>query len=248
MYYKNDDFTERSTRGTRLETIVDASFAFAITMLIISLGSIPRTYEELIAALKGIPAFAGSFLLIVNFWLGHYRFTRRYAIEDAYTVTLSLVLIFTVLVFLYPLKMMMLGAFHFFSNGFFPSPSQLTRLSEIVALFATYAVGYIVMSLTLAAMFSYASRSPLSEPLSSVERVYTRLEIQLWLVQAGCGLASLLIALFVPGPWAALAPWPYALLSFLLPFMGTRARRRASALTREVASTAHVTVDAASPP
>jgi uncharacterized membrane protein len=247
MYYKNDAFTERSARGTRLETIVDASFAFAITMLIISLGTIPRTYTELIAALKGIPAFAGSFLLILNFWLGHYRFTRRYGIEDGWIVALSLALVFTVLVFLFPLKMMMFGAFGFFSGGFFPSPLSLGTLSQLNALFATYAVGFTAMSLTLAALFRYASRTTVEPPLSPLEQMFTRVEIQVWLVQAACGVLSLLIATLVPGRWAALAPWPYASLGIVLPIMGLRAKKRAEALAKDVTSAPPDTMSVAAP-
>jgi uncharacterized membrane protein len=248
VYYKNHEFVERSARGTRLETIVDATFAFALTMLIISLGTIPRTHDELVVALKGIPAFAASFLLIINFWLGHYRWTRRYGIEDALSVTLSLVLIFTVLVFLYPLKMMMFGAFNFFSGGYLPSPITLTRVDEVVDLFASYALGFIVMSLTLAALFWYALRTRVQPPLSPIEAIWTRFDLAMWLVQAGFGLASLLIAWIVPPPWSALAPWPYALIGVVIPFMATRARRKADRLNAPVTSTPAVHIDAASPP
>jgi uncharacterized membrane protein len=248
LYYKNDDFVERNARGTRLETIVDASFAFALTMLIISVGTIPRTHDELVVALKGIPAFAASFVLIINFWLGHYRWTRRYGIEDARSVTLSLLLIFTVLVFLYPLKMMMFGAFNFFSGGYLPSPVALTRIDELVDLFASYALGYIVMSLTLAALFRYALRSKVEPPLSPVEVLWTRFDLTIWLIQAGVGIASLLIAWLIPRPWSALAPWPYALLGILLPILATRAHRNADRLKTPVTSAPAVHIDAASPP
>ncbi len=56
-----------------LETFLDAAFAFATTMLVISIGDIPSSYAELIEALKGTPAFAMSFAAIMIFWLGHRR-------------------------------------------------------------------------------------------------------------------------------------------------------------------------------
>ena len=37
-------------------------------------------------------------------WRGHYRFSRRYGLEDPYTVFLNVVLLFLVLFFVYPLK------------------------------------------------------------------------------------------------------------------------------------------------
>jgi len=55
-------FTMRGIEITRLETFMDAAFAFAITMLVISVGTIPENYSELIISLKEIPACLCSFL------------------------------------------------------------------------------------------------------------------------------------------------------------------------------------------
>jgi uncharacterized membrane protein len=73
---------------------------------VISVGNIPDSYEALIEALKGAPAFAMSFVAIIVFWLGHRRWSRRYGIEDNLTIFYSLTLIFVVLVYVYPLKLM----------------------------------------------------------------------------------------------------------------------------------------------
>jgi hypothetical protein len=51
-------FRLRGMDMTRLETFCDAAFAFATTLLVISVGTIPESYEELILALKGVPSFA----------------------------------------------------------------------------------------------------------------------------------------------------------------------------------------------
>ena len=45
---------ERGDKVTRLEAFVDASFAFALTLLVISGDSIPGSIEELVDALKQI--------------------------------------------------------------------------------------------------------------------------------------------------------------------------------------------------
>jgi len=42
---------------TRIEVFVDAAFAFAVTMLVISFDAIPTSYAEVMLAIKGIPAF-----------------------------------------------------------------------------------------------------------------------------------------------------------------------------------------------
>jgi len=78
-------FRLRGTQMTRLETFLDAAFAFATTMLVISAGEIPKNYPELILALKEIPSFLASFLIIMLFWIGHRTWSRRYGLEDMNT-------------------------------------------------------------------------------------------------------------------------------------------------------------------
>ena len=107
----------RQQQATRLETFVDAAFAFALTMLVVSVDAIPQTYEQLVDAMKRVPAFAASFAILVMFWHGHYRWSRRFGVEDTGSVVLSLLLVFLVLVFLYPLRLMMSGALNSMSGG-----------------------------------------------------------------------------------------------------------------------------------
>ncbi len=91
-------YSLRGLEMTRLETFTDASFAFAVTLLIISTGNIRKSYNEFVIALKDIPAFAASFLLFAFLWIGHRNWSRRFGLEDRYSALLSLVLVFTVLV------------------------------------------------------------------------------------------------------------------------------------------------------
>ena len=49
-------FHRRGQERTRLETFIDAAFAFALTMLVISIDRIPQNLPQLVAALKDAPA------------------------------------------------------------------------------------------------------------------------------------------------------------------------------------------------
>lgn len=48
---------QRGLQMTRLETFIDAAFAFTVTLLVISSDGIPGSYDELVHALKVAPAF-----------------------------------------------------------------------------------------------------------------------------------------------------------------------------------------------
>ena len=96
---------ERGREVTRIEAFVDAAFAFAVTLLVISFDAIPDSVPALVAALKGVPAFAASFALLAWIWWSHAAWSRRYGLDDGRSVLLSLLLVFLVLVYVYPLRL-----------------------------------------------------------------------------------------------------------------------------------------------
>src|SRR5436309_10723958 len=98
-----DGFRWRNHEISRVEGFSDAVFGFAITLLIVSL-EVPRTSTELLATMRGFGAFVLTFLILAGLWYRQFTFFRRYALEDRVTVVLNLVLLFTVLFFVYPLK------------------------------------------------------------------------------------------------------------------------------------------------
>src|SRR4051812_7991550 len=96
-------FHYRGHEVKRIETFSDAVFAFAVTLLIVSL-EVPKTFEELMITMRGFFAFAISFTLLVLIWYEQHTFFRRYGLEDVRTVVLNSVLMFVVLFYVYPLK------------------------------------------------------------------------------------------------------------------------------------------------
>jgi len=216
----------RQRQTTRLETFVDAAFAFALTMLVVSVDSVPQSFEELVEAIKRVPAFAASFLITVMFWLGHYRWSRRYGIEDTGSIVLSLALVFLVLVFLYPLRLMMSGALQAMSGGFLPGEIKITRIAHLQFLFVLYGVAFTLMSGVLLALYARVRRLELEPALSAEDRVVANVEVQVWGILAGMGAASVLLALVLPPRQIGYAVWIYASLAVIMPVMGRRWQRQ----------------------
>jgi hypothetical protein len=98
-------FRLRGLEMTRIETFTDAAFAFALTLLAISLDPL-TTLADLRDALRGVPAFLLSATMLMMFWWGHHEWSRRYGMDDRRTFVLSCLLVFTMLVYVYPLRFM----------------------------------------------------------------------------------------------------------------------------------------------
>src|SRR5947209_17499716 len=90
----------RSHETTRIEALSDAVFAFAVTLLIVSL-EVPQTFNDLWGKMQGFGAFAISFAILFQVWYTQHIFFRRYGLQDTLTVVLNGVLLFLVLFYMY---------------------------------------------------------------------------------------------------------------------------------------------------
>ena len=97
------EFRWRGGEVSRIEGFSDAVFAFSVTLLVVSL-EVPKTFNDLMAAMQGFIAFTLSFALLIWVWYNHYLFFRRYGLQDTYTIVLNAVLLFVILFYIYPLK------------------------------------------------------------------------------------------------------------------------------------------------
>src|SRR5579872_6252727 len=117
---KKNTIRWRSHEPTRLETFSDAVFAFAVTLIIVSL-EVPKSFDELFETMKGFVAFGACFGILFLIWNSQNIFFRRYGLVDAYTTFLNGVLLFLVLTYTYPLKFLFTLLFSadntYLSNG-----------------------------------------------------------------------------------------------------------------------------------
>lgn len=209
-------FRLRGTDITRLETFTDAAFAFAVTMLVIAGDSIPTSYAALMLSLKDIPAFAAGIAVIIYFWYGHLNWSRRYGLEDGVSVFLSGSLILSLLVFVYPLKLVFAAMFAFFSGGFLISEFVVTNASEMTGLFVYYGIGFTITCIIIALLYVYALRKKSQLNLNNREVFETKASIALWLIVALPALLSALAAWLLPlklGVWSGFLYWLYPIIT-----------------------------------
>ena len=188
----------------RLDSFVDAAFAFAVTLLVIGSGEPPRAYAELEGVMWRIPAFLVGFALIGMFWHAHVRWRRYCGNGSAMAVLLSFALVFLVLVYVFPLRMMADSMVDYFLGV---AGSGFLSKAELPGLFTLYGLGFAGMSALVAGLFWNGVRH--GQPAPGTLPVLKG-ELGIWLILAGSGVLSVLLAqsrLTVP-----FSPWVYALL------------------------------------
>lgn len=217
---RKNGFRLRGLNMTRLETYLDAAFAFATTLLIISIGSIPKNYQELIFALKDIPAFAASFASIAFLWASHRHWSRRYGLEDTTSIVISLILVFIMLVYVYPLKIIFSALFAWISNGWLPTLFTLESRSELINIFIIYGLGYASLMIMFVLLYFHAYKIKDQLLLNVREKIETEGNVTSFLVQAATGLMSACFAWLMPASIGIFAGFVYVLLPVFMPMVG----------------------------
>src|SRR3569832_1390554 len=114
-------FRWRGTHVSRVEGFTDAVFAFAVTLLVVSL-EVPHTYEGLLNVARGLPAFVICFAILMTFWNAHFRYQRRYGLEDVFTRVMTMAILVLVLFFVYPLKFLFTMLTNYWGLGIRDAP------------------------------------------------------------------------------------------------------------------------------
>lgn len=213
-----EGFSWRGEEASRIEGFSDAVFAFAVTLLVVSL-DVPNTFDELLATMQGFFAFAVCFWLLLVVWFEHYKFFRRYGLSrDAFTMHLNAILLFIVLFYVYPLKFLftllvdqLLGINTVVSSETSAAVEKIEP-GQISLLMVIYGAGFVAVQFVFLLLYlrAYASREALE--LDSSERSITRQEIQGFLLGMGVGLLSIAIAFFGGQEAASWAGATYLLL------------------------------------
>ncbi|WP_282056517.1 TMEM175 family protein [Maribacter luteus] len=118
----------------RIEAFSDAVFAFAATLLVVTVG-----YEESTSVIKidwlVFLGFGISFFVLVALWWLHYNFFRRTDYLDGWIITINTILLFVVLYYIFPLKSLI--------NSI--TGLQRLNIDEIASLFQLYSLGFLLI-------------------------------------------------------------------------------------------------------
>ena len=220
-------FRLRGMQMTRLETFIDAAFAFAISMLVIAAQQIPDNIQTLLAAFKNVPTFVCSIAVLGIFWRGHWLWSRRYGLEDSASILISWAMIVTILILIYPLKAIFGAMWYLLSSGQVGQRFSLhTTEAQARTIFAIYALGLIAISaeILLLNLRAWQLREPLR--LNERESLVTRGELTGWSIPVSVGIVSLVFALTLPAEQIQWSGWVYLSMIILVPLHHHYLKRR----------------------
>lgn len=225
-------FRWRSHEISRIEGLSDAVFAFAITLLVVSL-EVPKTFDELAETMHGFGAFLLSFTLLFAVWFNQYKFFRRYGLQDTTTVVLNAALLFVVLFYVYPLKFLFSFLINIFTGGNAEVRlangnvvGMLENQGQLASLMVIFNLGYLAVFGVFVLLFWHAYRKRDALELNILERFDTRESIQESALNCGIALFSLLILTIGGAALASLSGMAYMLTPVVMTLNGVMMRRR----------------------
>ncbi len=215
---------------TRIEAFTDAAFAFALTMLVVSFDALPSSVDELVQSMKAIPAFVASGALLMLFWHHHSKWSQRYCLCDTKTVMLTCLLVFTVMVFVYPLRLMFSSFMHWVSGGWLKANFTVATRGDQLTLFIIYGIGFTVMCGVMVLLYRHALSKHAELQLTEQDRFDAKSGMQTFFLMSTTGILSLLLCWLLPIQWALFSPFSYSLLAIMMPWYGIRRGKKREAL------------------
>jgi hypothetical protein len=220
------NFRWRGHEISRIEGLSDAVFAFAITLLVVSL-EVPKTFNELAETMHGFGAFLVSFMLLFFVWFTQYKFFRRYGLGDTTTVVLNAALLFVVLFYVYPLKFLFSFLIDKFTGGFgevhLPNGNLVHMIEnneQMASLMVIFSLGYLAVFGVFVLLYWHAYRRRDALELNEIERFDTRESILESSLNCGIAVISLLIVLIGGRDRAGFAGMAYMLTAVVMTLNG----------------------------
>ena len=188
-------------------------------------GMILKTISFLMKGMKTFMVLERAQLVMI--WLAHYRFSRRFGLEDPYTVFLNIVLLFLVLFYVYPLKFVFTLVFSQLTGG---EIAHGIGDHEGAVLMRIYAIGFTAVFSLFALMYAHAYKLRDELELNPVELLLTQSTIRENVIMVVVGAVSFLLTFKNPG-WAG---WWYFVLGPALGIHGAIYGKRVRLLAEKL--------------
>ena len=223
---RDHGFRWRGSEISRIEGLSDAVFAFAVTLLVVSLEA-PKTFEALVRLMHGFVSFGVCFGMLLMIWHAQYIYFRRYALDDNTSFLLNAMLLFVVAFYVYPLKFL----FTTLTNGITGYREtdaaghvvQAMQRADWRPLMEIYSAGFIALYVIFALLYLHAYRLRSELDLSPMETYETRGVVQENLLMVGIGTLALVLA-FLNAP--QISGMSYVLIGPLQAWLGAKHGKR----------------------
>ncbi len=229
-------FVWRSHEPSRLETFSDAVFAFAITLIMVSL-EVPRTFDELFEVFKGFISFACCFGILFMIWNNQNIYFRRYGLNNAYVTFLNATLLFFVLMYVYPLKFLFVALFSGGQYNYHGHTGVMITEEQQPTLMYVYHSGYAAIYVLFLLMYQHAKKHAKEINLSPAELFETNSFIIVNLFNAVLGLTGILFVFLAPMKYKGSSGFIYMSIPFLYSILfavrGRQARKRFGEITEQ---------------
>ena len=150
---------------SRLEAFSDIVIAFACVRLLLSL-DVPRGYDELVKNITGFIPFAVTFAALLLIWVAHRNLFRRYPLDDAFTLVVNGLFLFTIVFYAFPLKFIAGSVVSLFLPG---RPPVVQGPDELRNVFMIYGLGWMTIFFCIALLYFHAAREQDELALSEIE-------------------------------------------------------------------------------
>lgn len=185
-------FRWRGKEVSRLENLADGVFAFSVTLLVVA-QQVPTNFADLMDVVRSFPAFVACFALLMIFWNVHYKFFRRYGLEDMFTRVVNYAVLLLIMFSVYPLK--------FLFSAWFGVGATVGSTDNLALVYQIYGLGLGGIWLLFGLLFWHAYRLRQELGLSPVEVILTRHDIGSAAVNVATCTLSILLSFLPVHPW-----------------------------------------------
>lgn len=195
----------------RLEALSDGVFAFAATLMVINIGSsteITSFKEEL----PNFISFAVSFFVMMGIWKVHYNFYRRTDYIDNWIIALNMILLFTVLFYIFPVRSLLMTGFG----------GQRISIDAFSNIFQLYSIGFSLIFLSIHLMYLRAFKKD-RNPEKNLKLLFYSRHFFIFII---VGIISFLLARFQVGLRYGVPGFIYAFLGPLCYFYSVKFHKK----------------------